>query len=360
MILFTQYLDDQKLLNSVGGTINGESGPESGAGAWYITKLFTFVKTPTNVGYYLATVLLKQQWLAILETSASLDARALDGQADLAETVADAQKRLVAIQCRPGRGALTIRTAGEVLALPRNERSCLLGGRLWALGQALVIAGAGGIGKTRLLLQFFVALISGRPWCGFETHASGLHCMLLQTENSTHRLQDDLGALKRWVGPDWALVESNLLIHTLETEADSLLSLTDPVASDRLESAIRQHNPTVIGIDPLRDFAIGDLNSDRDMAETLREVGRITRAGNPDRALVVLHHALTGRAGATKAFGLERSGFARNSKMLQTWTRGLINVVPGAEDDNELLVLTCGKNSNGPAPRPSLSASAKT
>ncbi len=33
--------------------------------------------------------------------------------------------------------------------------------------------------------------------------------------------------------------------------------------------------------------------------------------------------------------------------MLQTWARGLINVVPGAEDNNETLVLTCGKNSNG-------------
>ncbi|MBA3830499.1 MAG: hypothetical protein H0X34_01120 [Chthoniobacterales bacterium] len=54
------------------------------------------------------------------------------------------------------------------------------------------------------------------------------------------------------------------------------------------------------------------------------------------------------RAGAVKAFGLERTGFARNSKMLQTWTRGLINIVPGSANDNETLVLTCGKNSNGP------------
>ncbi|MBA3830500.1 MAG: hypothetical protein H0X34_01125 [Chthoniobacterales bacterium] len=47
-----------------------------------------------------------------------------------------------------------VRTAAEVLAMPVAENSCLLGAWLLALGQALVIAGVGGIGKTRLLLQF--------------------------------------------------------------------------------------------------------------------------------------------------------------------------------------------------------------
>jgi hypothetical protein len=97
----------------------------------------------------------------------------------------------------------------------------------------------------------------------------------------------------------------------------------------------------------LRDFAIGDLNSDADMATTCRELGRVARAGNLNRAIIVLTHALTGRAGAAKAFGLERTGFARNSKVLHTWARGVINVIPGTEDSNDVLVLTCGKNSNG-------------
>lgn len=243
--------------------------------------------------------------------------------------------------------SFSVRTAAEVLALPRNEKSCLLGDRLLALGQALVIAGVGGIGKTRLLLQLLVSLIVGCIWCGIETHARGKRCLLLQTENSTHRLQDDLQALRDFAGDDWPLVAENLLLHTLEHEDDMLLSLGDPLAARRLEAAIRQHNPDIVAFDPLRDFALGDLNSDADMAATVREIGRISRAGNPDRALVILHHALTGRAGAAKAFGIERTGFARNSKMLQTWTRGLINIVPGSADDNETLVLTCGKNSNG-------------
>jgi hypothetical protein len=79
----------------------------------------------------------------------------------------------------------------------------------------------------------------------------------------------------------------------------------------------------------------------------VRGLAKIVRTGNPHRALITLHHALTGRAGAVKAFGLERSGFARNSKALLGWARAQINVSPGLEDSNEILILTCGRNSNG-------------
>jgi len=241
----------------------------------------------------------------------------------------------------------TVRSAGEILELPRDEHANYFGDRLLALAQSLVIAGVGGIGKTRLLLQLLVAFIIGRPWCGIDTHAKSLRCLLIQTENGTARLQRDLEALKKWAAQDWTLVDENLLIHTLETEDDLLLHLSEPENVRRLEGTIRKLNPAIVSFDPLRDFAVGDLNSDADMSATLRELGRIARIGNPDRALVLLHHALTGRTGAAKAFGLERTGFARNSKLLQTWARGFINVVPGSEDNNETLVLTCGKNSNG-------------
>jgi hypothetical protein len=242
---------------------------------------------------------------------------------------------------------ISVRKPEEILAMPRDQNANFLGDRLLALAQSLVIAGVGGIGKTRLLLQLLVASIIGRPWCGIETHAKGIRCLLIQTENGTPRLQRDLEALKKWAGEDWKLVDENLLIHTLETEDDMLLHLSEPGNAHRLEATVKKFNPAIIAFDPLRDFGIGDLNSDADMSATLRELGRIARVGNPNRALILLHHALTGRAGAVKAFGLERTGFGRGSKVLHSYARGFINVIPGAEDDNETLILACGKNSNG-------------
>ena len=93
---------------------------------------------------------------------------------------------------------------------------------------------------------------------------------------------------------------------------DTLLHLSDPENGLRVKTIIRHLNPDILAFDPLRDFGFGGLNTDADMAATLREVDRLVRAGNPDRALILLHHAITGRAGVAKAFGLERTGFARN------------------------------------------------
>jgi hypothetical protein len=168
---------------------------------------------------------------------------------------------------------------------------------------------------------------------------------VLQTENGLARVQHDLDGLKKWAGPEFD--QSLLHVQVVRNDNDGFLCLDDRATVARISNTIQWVQPDVIIADPLRDFGIGDLNSDADMIATLRELWRLVRLGNPDRALVLLHHALTGRAGVAKAFGLERAGFARNSKALLGWARAQINVIPGKEDSNDTLVLTCGKNSNG-------------
>jgi hypothetical protein len=335
LILVTQELRDKKLLDSVGGPA-------------HLTHLCTFVPSPANVDYYVE--ILKTKWRARKLLSAAKETIRLlsDEHIDVAEIVKSARQQLESIESSDAcTQELSVRYPEEILALPLDEETCFLGDRLFAKEQSLVIAGTGGIGKTRLLLQLLVALIVNRPWCGIETHGHDLTCLLIQTENSNRRLRDDLRFLKEWAGADWPLVQKKLLIHTLENEWDCLLSLADQAAVGRLKTVIRKLNPSIIAVDPLRDLASGDLNSDADMGATLRILGEVIRTGNPQRGLIVLHHALTGRAGVAKAFGLDRTGFARNSKVLQTWSRAMINVVPGSEENNETLVLTCGKNSNG-------------
>ena len=240
---------------------------------------------------------------------------------------------------------LTVLTVDEILAVPRDEHSCILGDRLLAKGQSLVNAGQPGIGKTLLALQLAAASNVGRDWCGLVTHGRGLRWLVLQTENGLARVQHDLDMLKKWAGPEFD--QSLLYVQVVRNDNDGFLCLDDSATVARISNTIQSVQPDVIIADPLRDFGIGNLDSDADMIATLRELSRLVRLGNPDRALVILHHALTGRAGAAKAFGLERAGFARNSKALLGWARAQINIIPGQEDSNETLVLTCGKNSNG-------------
>jgi len=48
-----------------------------------------------------------------------------------------------------------------------------------------------------------------------------------------------------------------------------------------------------------------------------------------------------------KAVGFEKGGFARNSKVLQAWSRSMFNIAPRDAEDSSLLIVACGKCSDG-------------
>lgn len=242
---------------------------------------------------------------------------------------------------------LTIRRPHEILEMEFSDTDCIAGDRLVAKGQPVVFCGPSGAGKSRLVLQFAAACVTGRKFVGFDTHGAGLKWLILQGENSNRRLRDDLLSLKRWCGDDWGAVEAALTFHTLEGVEDYFMNLDDPEFVCRAERVIDQEQPDVICFDPLNNFAIGDPNKDADMRATCQAISRMAFRGNAERVPLVVHHALTGKAGAARATGYERASFGRNSKVLHGWSRGQINIVPGNEDDNDVLVLSCGKNSNG-------------
>lgn len=317
-------------------------------GLEYLASLPDQTPSPANWPTYFETVQDRATRRCALRDAAELSGLALDTSLPAA-AIADAARRLLDAHARTaGNGdRLTIRAPDELLGLTFDDSDRILGDRLLATGQSLVIAGAGSIGKSRLLLQLAVAVITGRQFLGFETRGESLRWLILQAENSNRRLQSDLAALRQWAGTDWPRVNRQLAIHTLESDADGFLSLDNNHAQRRIAAAIRDSAPDVVVWDSLYNFGIGDLNRDEDMAATLLAISRLSRAGNPDRAIVTLHHALTGKAGAARATGFDRASFGRNSKVLHSWTRGQLNIAPGSPNSNDALVLSCGKCSNG-------------
>lgn len=242
---------------------------------------------------------------------------------------------------------LTIRRPDELLAMEFDDRDVILGDRLLADSGQLTLLGAGGTGKSRLLLQLLACIATGRKFLTFDTFKPEMKWLVLQTENSNRRLQQDLARLKSWLGDDWPRFAERVVLHTIETDADGFVNLDDPDAVARIAISIQADKPDGVVFDPLNDFAVGDLNSDRDMKLTLQTLSRLCRKGNPLRAIIVLHHALTGKGGAVKATGYDRSSFARNSKMLHAWARGQINLAPVDAENNDRLIIGCGKCSNG-------------
>ncbi|HEY5909185.1 MAG TPA: AAA family ATPase [Verrucomicrobiae bacterium] len=306
-------------------------------------------KTPSSANFpaFLEVLQDRATRRALLRDSAELAELANNSAMPRATLAAAARKLGETYSAVAGNGGLTIRTPDELLAMVFDDSDCVLGDRLIAVGQSCSIIGQAGIGKSRIGMQAAACCITGRPFLGIDTHAPKLSWLVLQVENTNRRLRDDLAALRKWCGADWPRVNAQLLIHTLEGEADTFVSLDSERNVVRIAETIQRHNPGAVIWDSLYNFGIGDLNTDTDMAATLAAVSRLTRQGRPDRIPLVFHHALTGKHGASRAVGYERAGFARNSKVLLAWSRAQINLSPGSPDNNDLLVVSCGKNSNG-------------
>jgi hypothetical protein len=142
-------------------------------------------------------------------------------------------------------------------------------------------------------------------------------------------------------------IKAGLFFHTIENDDDGFLML-DTENLERVAAAITETAADVVIYDPLRDFSLDDLNSDKYMGDTLREITRVTKRGNPKRTALVIHHAATGKAGVQKTTGFDRSSFGRNSKVLFAWTRAQINVAPAKGEDNSLIIVASGKCNDAP------------
>lgn len=243
--------------------------------------------------------------------------------------------------------SFSTRTPKEILGMTFDPADFLIDNGYLSKGDPLVILGQGGLGKSRIVLQLGIACVTGLSFFGWRTRAQGSKWLFLQTENSNRRLQNDLQSMTSGL-PAEALdqIDEGIRFHTLENDDDALVSLANPEAVERLEAVLEHFAPTVAVFDVLRDFATGDLNSDAEMAATCREIGRVTRRGNPKRIPLVVHHARTGKFGASQATGFDRGSFGRNSKVLQGWTRAQINLAPVSADSNDVLVVASGKANN--------------
>jgi DNA repair photolyase len=243
---------------------------------------------------------------------------------------------------------LTAKSPDQILEMKFDPNESYLFDGLFSKGQAMTLVGPGGIGKSRLLLQLAAAMIVGKEFLGIPMSPRKLRWLFIQNENSSRRLNADFQKLKAWIGDDgWPDVSDNIRIQTPENYEDTLLDLNSYKSKKLVEDYIRQNEPDVIVFDPLCAFTSGSLNSDSSMRNVCLSITQVARAGNNDRSVVVVHHALTGKEGARKAVGLDRASYGRGSKALHSWTRGQINVSPSSSTDNRKLLISCGKNSNG-------------
>jgi RecA-family ATPase len=227
----------------------------------------------------------------------------------------------------PNGSKLTMMTISEILAYEDDPRDILLSNGYIEKGAPFVICGPPGIGKSRLALQLAIKSALGQGFLGWETQADDIKWALLQNENGQRRLKADLRVMVQdMTTKERESLDRHILIHSIVTDVDGHLDLSDPEARKRVREVVQDYKPGVVIGDPLTAFGVGDLNTDRDMLLTARDFGRIVREGDPKRIPGLLHHARTGSIGSQAVTGFERGSFARNSKALYGWTRAQFNV----------------------------------
>lgn len=246
---------------------------------------------------------------------------------------------------------LSILSFDEISLIPISPHDKILGDRMLNRGGNMTIVGAGGTGKTRLVYQFLGSCYAGHEkFLTLDIHpgARNFRWLVLQAENSVQRLQDTRSALQKWM-PKIAWMKMDSLVRVLCPlgENDTFLTLDNPDVVARIQQSLDLFVPDGIIFDSLYDFAVGDLNKDADMRKTVTALGRLCRHRNPKRAMIVLHHSLTGQTAGSNAVGANRASFGRNSKVLYNWSRAQINIAPMSEDNNEHLAISCGKCSDG-------------
>lgn len=232
-----------------------------------------------------------------------------------------------------------------------DPAACMVGDNLIEAGELCLVIGQQGIGKSRVVIQLAIDMIIGAErW--LDTLAINRRqpkIMILQTENSARRWKRELALQMRGVtGEQRALIQRNLRIHVAQAPEDRILFLGDDRTVERLAATVREFRPDLVVFDPYSAFFAGDNENDaRQHVETVAGLFRVAHAASNQTALVVVHHARSGRTAAASAVGWDSGAFSRGSKALPAAARSQINIAPGSADDSDVLVVACGKSNNG-------------
>ena len=250
--------------------------------------------------------------------------------------------------------AIPTLTAREVMTRPVPPREDMLGNALIFRRGLSTIVAPPGVGKTRATIQIAADIVAGRDFCGLATawiEEAGTKrpprvLLAAGNENSLRRYRDDLEVLqKHYDKAAWGNVLDCLTFHVVDGVDDILT----PTSVSRLGVAVSDTKADLIFVDPLGDVVAGDTNTDEAMKASISAICREVWHNSPGAALVLVHHARTGKANIAQAVGWDRGHFGKGSKAWYAASRAVINMAPGDSEDSSKVVFACGKCNDAPA-----------
>lgn len=223
----------------------------------------------------------------------------------------------------------------------------ILGDGLLQKGGLAVVGGQGGVGKSRFALQLAISQVLHLPFVSLDTHGKPQRWLFIGNENSIARMKTDLNAmLSQFTDEQIAVLEKHIFMQALVDTEDYFISLGDEEIKARWVQTLLEFRPTVLVADPFGNILDGDMLKDNDVRSTIAELTKIARDADPMMAIVILHHARTGRQNILQAVGWDKGNFLIGSKALYSAARTVINMAPGDKEDSSKIVMSCGKSNN--------------
>lgn len=301
LISLTQYLEDQHTLDSVGG-------------AAYITELFTFVPTASNISYYLDILCEKYRMREILQTCTDAEKKAANPNADSTGLLDTLEEKICALRTMAGRNGrlpdlddMAFLT-GDKMPTPPAE---LVQGLLHQ-GSKMIIGGTSKGRKTFGLMDLGISVATGTEWWGSET-VMGRVCYInfeIQKPFFAKRYEDI--CRKKNVTPEPGM----FMCWTLRGMVEGMERMVE-----QLIKSLLQYNFVLIIVDPIYK-ALGDRDENKagDVASLLNELERIAVRTGAAIAFGA-HYSKGNQAGKESIDRIGGSGvFARDPDSILTMT----------------------------------------
>ena len=222
-------------------------------------------------------------------------------------------------------------------------------------GKVCMLMAAGGAGKTMVLLQLAVAVITGKSWLNYYSVPAkerGRVLVLLGEEDKEeaqrrlHSIRDGLG-----LRDDWALVEQGLDIRPLAgtdvrlVEGEGHNAKTTP-GHDALQGLLAKGGYRLVILDPLSRFAGPETETDNHAAT--RFVTALEALVKASGATLMVSHHTTKEARKTNAGDATA---ARGASALTDGVRWALTMhhAPIGDDETELRLALSKTNYSAPA-----------
>lgn len=233
------------------------------------------------------------------------------------------------LESLPVQPKLIVYGAGEFLDREPPEAQWLIPG-LIPLGVPTVLASKGGLGKSMLMLQFSIALATGKSILGFDAGEpkAAIYFGLEDSKDTFHRRvrnivrayreagewskADDEAMRRNWACPfvNWACPTATTYLPDLMPQLENIIQINE------------RHGipPGLMVIDTLARVSEGDENTVTALRPVLNACGRIAQHGYTP---AMLHHVAKGQDGARNA--KQKPTLAE--RMSTEWVRGSSAIV---------------------------------